>query len=208
MNSRMLKPMVHQMVTKATNGMNSGMVRVKIGTCSPQNASIGMLGDAELDVDHPVPDPVDHRDRQDVGQEEEREHEALQPALEPVDAQRDGEARAASSGSPSGARSRACSRVAVQNRRSPQSRVVVARSPTQSPQPISGASVKLSTTIWIVGQMKSDPVDRRRRARPGRARSGISERRALEHGSAPLRWTRSGDRPAGRRRRSPSRGRG
>ncbi len=41
-----------------------------------------VLRDAELRVQHPFPDAVDDRDRQDIGQEEGRERDALQPLPE------------------------------------------------------------------------------------------------------------------------------
>ena len=50
-----------------------------------------VLRDAEILVEHPAPDAVHDRHRQDVGQKERREHEALQPALQPVDGERDDE---------------------------------------------------------------------------------------------------------------------
>ena len=50
-----------------------------------------VLRDAELQVEHPLPDQVDDRDRQDEGQEERGEDDALQPALEAAHHQRDGE---------------------------------------------------------------------------------------------------------------------
>ena len=76
---------------KATAGMNSGIVR-KIERCwPPLNRCDDVLRDAEILVEHPAPDPVDDRDRQDVGQEEGGENDALHPALQPVDAERDDE---------------------------------------------------------------------------------------------------------------------
>ena len=71
--------MVHQMVISATIGMNQGMRRQTLTGC-PTIGVDDVLQDAELDVEHPVPDHVDDGDRQDVGQEERGEDDALRPA--------------------------------------------------------------------------------------------------------------------------------
>ena len=91
MNSSTLKPISHQTVTKATAGMNSGIVRNTDTLLPAVEGRDEILRDAEILVEHPAPDAEHDRDRQDVGEEERREHDALQPALQPIDAERDDE---------------------------------------------------------------------------------------------------------------------
>jgi hypothetical protein len=50
-----------------------------IGTRSQPQKVEDVHRDAELEVQNPVPDQVDDRDRQDVGQEEQRQDRGLQP---------------------------------------------------------------------------------------------------------------------------------
>ncbi len=91
--SRIEKPLVHQIVTSATIGMNQGMRRQTF-TGWPTIGSMTYWGMPNWMFEHPLPDQVDDRDRQDEGQEEGGEDQALHPAAQPAhhqgDAERDG----------------------------------------------------------------------------------------------------------------------